>query len=180
MKGMTKMIGSISNTINASSLNLNNNTKVDGKVTIKGEDEKSIMQQKEDEATAVSKDGDTFTISSKSSKVFQSSSKQSALDSVLSYSSEDSTDASGMASVVSNAASSIGITETSTEANESSSSDSNDLSSYTETELKEMVQDGEISQAEYNAEIKKRSENSSSDDTTQAETAVTAQAAVEE
>lgn len=38
----------------------------------------------------------------------------------------------------------------------SSSSDSSDLSGYTETQLKSMLDNGEISQAEYNQEIKSR------------------------
>ncbi len=154
----------------------------------------SETQKQEDEesnATAVSADGDTLEISASGTafqqKTFTATSAQSGLDTVLAG---DEGYTSSTASIVSSAASSAGITEyTSTQAensadastvsSSSSSDSSSNLSSYTTAQLKQMLENGEITQAEYNEEIASR--QSGSTDTEDEETqAVAGAASVEE
>ncbi len=155
----------------------------------------SETQKQEDEesnATAVSADGDTLEISASGTafqqKTFTATSAQSGLDTVLAG---DEGYTSSTASIVSSAASSAGITEyTSTQAetsadasavssSSSSSSDStSNLSAYTTAQLKQMLENGEITQAEYNEEIASR--QSGSTDTEDEETQAVAGAASEE
>jgi hypothetical protein len=80
------------------------------------------------------------------------------------------------ASAISSAAANVGITEYTELTNEnsssasavssdsSSSSSTSSLSEYTDAELKTMLRNGEITQAEYEEEIKRRQEEDSSSD----------------
>jgi hypothetical protein len=135
--------------------------------------------KKEDEATATSSQGDTLTISSagaqKAAKTFTGESANRP--SVAGVSEDSYTDST--AAALSSAASGAGITEYTATKNEnsmnaaavssessssSSTSSESSLSSYTEAELKKMLQNGEITQAEYNAEIKSRQESEDTSD----------------
>lgn len=125
-----------------------------------------------DEALATSQDGDTLVISASGTALAQKTyTGQSAQSGAVSKD-EGYTDAT--AEALSNAAASAGITEYSAVQNEmsnqsaivsgstSGSSSTSNLSNYSEAELKEMLQNGEITRAEYEAEMESRS--TSSDD----------------
>ncbi len=146
------------------------------------ETEKQNAAQNKNESVTTSKDGDTVEISAAGTA--HSAKTYTAMSSTSGTVSKDEGYTSKMAETVSNAASSVGITETSAAKNEmsaqasavsgnssSSSSSTGDLSSYSASELKEMLQNGEITQAEYDAEMKSRS-SSSEDSDTEEETAV--------
>ena len=144
------------------------------------ETETSAQQADTENAYATSDDGDTLTLSASATFRARTFTGQSQLDSTSSD--EGYTDST--AEALKQAASSAGIDSTTQLKNEmnadsaavsgagsagssasgSSSSSETSLSNYTESELKEMLQDGEITQAEYNAEIKSRE-----DDTTDSE-----------
>lgn len=130
--------------------------------------------QNKEEGVETSKDGDTLELSAAgtalASKTFTATSASAGAVS------KDEGYTSKTAQIVSEAAASAGITETTAAKNEmsaqastvsgSSSGSTSNLSSYTATELKEMLQNGEITRAEYDAEIESRS---SSTNTTEEE-----------
>lgn len=155
-------IQNYSNTVSALS-----NTKVSGTK----EAETTAVTENEDGITATSAQGDVVNISGKSLKVF---SAESANRPSETGTAEDGSYKSAVASAVSSAASDIGITEytaAKTEAGTqsaavssgSSTSSTSSLSGYSEAELKQMLQNGEITQAEYNAEIESRQESEDED-----------------
>ena len=155
------------------------------------ETEKQNTAQNTNENVTTSKDGDTVEISAAGTA--RSAKTYTAMSSSSGTVSKDEGYTSKMAETVSNATSSVGITETSAAKNEmsaqsaavsgsssgSSSSSTGDLSSYSASELKEMLQNGEITQAENDAEMKSRS-SSSEDSGTEEETAVSGNGAATE
>jgi hypothetical protein len=162
-----------------------------GKVTTSEAQTSSAAAQNEDETTTTSSQGDTLTISNagaqaqQAQKTVKTFTAESANRPSVAGTSED-TYTDSKAEAISSAASSAGITEYTAVKNEnsanaaavsgsssssSSSSDSN-LSEYTDSELKKMLQNGEITQAEYDAEIKSREESSSDSDDDSETTAV--------
>jgi hypothetical protein len=145
--------------------------------------------QNEDENTVTSSQGDTLTISMAGVKAAKTFTAESANRPSVTGTSEDTyTDAT--ATALSSAASNIGITEYTSVQNEnsanaaavngssssaSSSSSSSNLSEYSESELKEMLEDGEITRAEYEAEINSRKQtDATSDDDSETDTDVDA------
>jgi hypothetical protein len=165
--------------IQAGSTSIYNPTKstlMAGKVTTDAAVTNQADVQNEDENTEVSSQGDTLTISNAGAQAAKTFTAQSANRPSVNGTSEDTyTDAT--AAALSSAASGIGIDDTTIAKSEasadsaavsggsssSSSSDSN-LSEYSEAELKEMLENGEITQAEYEAEIQSRSQSSTSSD----------------
>jgi hypothetical protein len=164
--------------IQAGSTSIYNPTKstlMAGKITTDAAEANQAAVQNEDENTEVSSQGDILTISSAGAQAAKTFTAQSANRPSVNGTSEDTyTDAT--AAALSTAASGVGITDTTIAKSEaaadsaavsgsssSSSSDSN-LSEYSEAELKEMLENGEITQAEYEAEIQSRSQSSTSSD----------------
>jgi hypothetical protein len=145
-----------------------------GKVSTSEKQSKAAALQNEDETVTVSSQGDTVTISNagaQQAKTFKAESTDDVLSGDNGYT--DST-----AAALSSAAADIGINEytavknanssdaaaiSSGSGTDSSSTDS-DLSEYSLSELKEMLESGEITQAEYNAEIQSRQESDTSSD----------------
>ncbi len=139
-------------------------------------------QEENEQVTATSADGDTLEISASSTnivrKTYTGTSSQSAV-------SEDEGYTSGVSQAVASASASIGINEYTAEVDEasassastssSSSSSTSSLSQYSEAELKEMLRNGEITQAEYNAEISSREDTGSEEDESTAGTAAAAE-----
>jgi hypothetical protein len=152
--------------------NQNQNVTGLGKVSVGTQQNVSDAAKNEDETTTASSQGDTVTISkegaAKAAKTFTGQSANRP--SVAGVAEETYTDSTAQA--ISQAASGAGIDEysslknensaasaaVSSESSSSSSSSDSDLSEYSETELKKMLQNGEITQAEYEAEIKSRQE----------------------
>jgi hypothetical protein len=173
--------------IQAGSTSIYNPTKstlMAGKITTDAAEANQAAVQNEDENTEVSSQGDILTISSAGAQAAKTFTAQSANRPSVNGTSEDTyTDAT--AAAFSTAASGVGITDTTIAKSEaaadsaavsgsssSSSSDSN-LSEYSEAELKEMLENGEITQAEYEAEIQSRSQSSiSSDEESEADSVV--------
>jgi hypothetical protein len=142
------------------------------------EDEKN-----DDETTTTSIQGDTLTISNAGAQQ-AAKAQQTSVPDIFTKSTELSTDegyTDANAAAISSAASGIGITEYSATKNEnsvasavvssgsgssstSSTSSESNLSQYSDYELKQMLENDEITQAEYNAEIKSRQENDSDDE----------------
>jgi hypothetical protein len=159
-----------------------------GKVTTAQEQTSAAATQEEDENTTTSSQGDTLTLSTSGVKAAKTFTAQSANRPSVNGTGEDSyTDAT--ASALSSAAAGVGITSATaakaeasadeaavsgSTSSSSSSSDSN-LSEYTESELKEMLENGEITQAEYDAEIQSRSQSDSSSDDEEDSAATVAQ-----
>jgi hypothetical protein len=158
-----------------------------GKVSTGEEQTASAATQNEDETTTTSSQGDTLTISNAGAQAQQTAktfTAQSANRPSVNGTSED-TYTDSKAEAISSAASSAGITEYTSVKNEnsansaavsqssssSSSSSDSSLSQYTDSELKKMLQNGEITQAEYDAEIKSREET---DTTSEEQTETTA------
>jgi hypothetical protein len=156
-----------------------------GKVTTTQE-QTAAAAQEEDENTTVSSQGDTLTLSASGVSAAKTFTAQSANRPSVNGTSEDSyTDAT--ASALSSAAAGVGITsataakaeasadEAAVSGSTSSSSSSTDsnLSEYSESELKEMLENGEITQAEYDAEIQSRSQSESSSDDDEEDSATT-------
>jgi hypothetical protein len=144
---------------------------------------KDTEEKNDDETTTTSIQGDTLTISTAGAQK-AAKTQQTSVPDIFTQSTELSTDegyTDATAAAISSAASSIGITEYSAMKNESSvasaavssgsgssstsstSSESN-LSQYSDYELKQMLENDEITQAEYNAEIQSRQKADSSDD----------------
>ncbi len=124
--------------------------------------EKTSTQEEEEQVTATSVDGDTLEISASSSDIVRKTYTGTSSQSVIS---EDEGYTSVVSQIVAGAASSIGINEyTASVDEEAASSDSSSLSQYTETELKEMLRNGEITQAEYSAEIASREDTGDEED----------------
>jgi hypothetical protein len=145
-----------------------------GKIST-GEEQKALAEeQNEDENTVTSIQGDTLTISNagaQKAKTYTGESSERA--SVSGLTEEAWTDSK--ASAISSAAANAGITEytelknensasASAVSSDSSSSSSSSLSEYTDAELKTMLRNGEITQAEYEEEIKRRQEEDGSSD----------------
>jgi hypothetical protein len=154
-----------------------------GKVSVSEEKPTSTIEQNEDETTMTSVQGDTLTISNAGA---QQAAKAQVADVVTETTTEDNyTDS--LAAAISSAASSVGITEyTATQnansadsaaissgSSSSSTSSDSDLSEYSEYELKTMLQNGEITQAEYNAEIASRQKSETVSDEQSENSAVT-------
>jgi hypothetical protein len=157
------------------------------------QEQTAAAAQEEDENTTTSSQGDTLTLSASGVSAAKTFTAQSANRPSVNGTGEDSyTDAT--ASALSSAAAGVGITSASaakaeasadeaavsgSTSSSSSSSDSN-LSEYTESELKEMLENGEITKAEYDAEIQSRSQSeSSSDDEEETATTVAESGGVE-
>lgn len=151
-------------------VNTNNNVKTSNDVK---SETKNDLKDKQD-GVVMSKDGDTLQISETAAALSQKTFVETS-DSEDSVSTDEGyTDAT--AAALASAAGSAGITEQtavknqmfsdstavsgSSSSSSSSSSSTNNLSQYTSIELKEMLQDGEITQSEYNAEIESRSSSS--------------------
>jgi hypothetical protein len=132
--------------------------------------------QNEDETVTVSAQGDTVTISNagaQQAKTFTA--KSTSVDDLLSA---DNGYTDATAAALSSAAADIGINEYTAVKNENSadaaavssgsgtdsSSTDSDLSEYSLSELKEMLESGEITQAEYNEEIQSRQQSDTSSD----------------
>ena len=167
--------------INASGISgMQTGTAVNAKTVVQDQKaEESEQTTEEEKAYATSTDGDTLNLSTtaaKRAKTFTAQSKQGTTTSDEGY-----TDSTAMA--LQQAASNVGIDSNTQLKNEmsassaavsgssssSSSSTNSSLSSYSETELKEMLRNGEITQAEYNEEIESReSDTSDSTDSTDA------------
>jgi hypothetical protein len=131
--------------------------------------------QEDDENTKTSSQGDVLTISTQGAYAAKTFTGQSASRPSEDGNGEDSyTDST--AAAIASAASDAGINEATATKNansadaaavsgsSSSSSESSSLSQYSEAELKEMLQDGEITRAEYNAEIKSREQSDEADE----------------
>jgi transcription initiation factor IIF auxiliary subunit len=107
---------------------------------------------------------DTSAIYSQASSIFGSSkisASATAKSSTSSQSSDDEVTAvssQGDTLTISSAGSNLAANATANSSDDSSSTE--DLSQYTEYQLKQMLQNGEITQAEYNAEIQSREETS--------------------
>jgi hypothetical protein len=118
----------------------------------------------EDENTTTSSKYDTVTISNAGMQAAQNLTPQ------VTNSSSDGTYTDSRADALASAAAGAGITETASSENESysdvsgSSSSDSDLSQYTESELKEMLQNGEITRAEYESEISSRQQSDTASD----------------
>jgi hypothetical protein len=161
---------------NTALYNPTQNALVSGKVSTTSTTAKdSLAAQNEDENTTTSSQGDTLTISSAGVKAAQVLSVESADRAANGLTDNGYTDAT--ASALSSAASGVGITDYTSVKNEnsvnsaavsgsssSSSSSSSNLTQYSEAELKEMLENGEITQAEYNAEIESRQESDTTSD----------------
>jgi hypothetical protein len=130
----------------------------------------------QDENTTVSSQGDTVTISLAGAQAAKTFTGESANRPSTTGVSEDNGYTDSRAKALASAAADAGITEYSAAQNadsldsaavsgssSSSSSDSN-LSQYSVAELKEMLQNGEITQAEYDEEIQSREQTDSTDD----------------
>ncbi len=161
--------------IQASNTSLYNpvkNNLVTGKITT--DNTEATKKEQEDENTTTSSQGDTVTISNAAMQASKTFTGESANRPSVNGTSEDSyTDAT--AAAIASAASDAGINDATAVKNEnaanasavsgsSSSSDDSSLSQYSEAELKQMLQDGEITRAEYNAEIKSREESEAAED----------------
>ncbi len=151
---------------------------ISAKTTVATDNQKGFSNK--EETLTTSQDGDTLEISASGTAFLQKTytGKSSASSELLQD--EGYTDAT--AAALSSAASSAGITEYSATKNEmnaqaaavsgstssssSSSSSTSNLSSYSESELRKMLQNGEITRAEYDAEIKARSTSSEDSDET--------------
>jgi maltodextrin utilization protein YvdJ len=145
--------------------------------------------QNEDENTSTSSQGDTVTISAAGAQAAKTFTGQSANRASETLASEVDTYTDSTAAALSSVASDAGITEYTAIKNQnsanaaavtgsssgSSSSSSSNLSEYTESELKEMLENGEITRAEYEAEINSRKQsNETSDDQSESDTDVSA------
>ncbi len=133
----------------------------------------AASKDKEDGVT-MSKDGDTVQISAQGTALAQKTFTGTSASEGEVSKDEGYTDAT--AAALSSAAGSDGITEQTAVKNQmsaqssavsgssSGSSSTNNLSQYTDTELKQMLQDGEITQSEYNAELESRSSSTDNSD----------------
>lgn len=142
---------------------------------------KKVSQDKE-EGVTTSKDGDTLEISAAATALAQKN--YSAMSASAGTVSKDEGYTDTTAEIMSNAAASAGITEETAAKNEmsmqasvvsgstsgTSSGSTSNLSSYSASELKEMLQNGEITQAEYDAEMASRSGSSTTESSDESET----------
>jgi hypothetical protein len=163
--------------IQASSTTLYNSTQNTigaAKVTTDNKQLNAQASQEEDENTKTSSQGDVLTISTQGAYAAKTFTGQSASRPSEDGNGEDSyTDST--AAAIASAASDAGINEATATKNansadaaavsgSSSSSEDSSLSQYSEAELKEMLNNGEITQAEYNAEIKSREQSEAADE----------------
>jgi hypothetical protein len=147
-----------------------------GKVSsTKAQTEAAAQKEDEDSTTQTSAQGDTVTISNAGAQMAAKTFSGQSANSPTVAGLTDNGYTDKQASALSSAASSVGITAytatktansadsaaVSSGSSQSSSSESS-LSGYTETQLKTMLQNGEITQAEYNAEIQSRQSEDSS------------------
>jgi hypothetical protein len=160
-----------------------------GKVTTGKAETAQTATQNEDENTVTSSQGDTVTISAAGLQAAKTFTAESANRPSVAGTSED-TYTDSTAAALSSAASDLGITEYTAEKNansanaaavtgssSSSSSSSSNLSEYTESELKEMLENGEITRAEYEAEINSRKQtDETTDDESDSDTATSTDA----
>jgi hypothetical protein len=158
--------------------NTTTNVLSQGKVSTTTAKTESVAAKEEDSTTQTSSQGDTVTISNAGAQMAAKTFSGQSANSPTVAGLTDNGYTDKQASALSSAASSIGITaytatktQNSSEAaavsssSSSSSSSESSLSGYTESQLKTMLQNGEITQAEYNAEIQSRQEAESSSDT---------------
>jgi hypothetical protein len=161
-------------------------TAVTGKVTTSNKELNSQNEQEDDENTTVSSQGDMLTISTQGSLAAKTFTGQSASRPSVDGTGEDSyTDST--ATALASAASDAGINDMTAVKNanaadaaavsgsssaSSSSSEESSLAQYSEAQLKEMLNEGEITQAEYNAEIKSREQSETDEDEDENSTAV--------
>lgn len=137
-----------------------------------------------DGEVSTSVQGDTVSISKKALETFAAFSENSIASGGSGVSEESFTDSTALAS----AANSAGIDEYTSLKNEnqaasssvsessnSASSSSSELSSCSESKLKQMLSNGEISQSQYNAEIAKREAASLEDSSTDSDISKTKQ-----
>jgi hypothetical protein len=164
--------------IQANSTTLYNSTRNTigaAKVTTDNKQLNAQSSQEEDENTKTSSQGDVLTISTQGAYAAKTFTGQSASRPSEDGTGEDSyTDST--AAAIASAASDAGINEATATKNansadaaavsgsSSSSSEDSSLSQYSEAELKEMLQDGEITRAEYNAEIKSREQSDAAEE----------------
>jgi hypothetical protein len=164
---------------------------VTGKVSTSKEDTTPAAEQNEDENTATSSQGDTVTISGAGIQAAKTFTGQSANRASETLASEEDTYTDSTAAALSSAAADAGITEYTAAKNQnsanaaavtgsssgSSSSSGSNLSEYTESELKEMLENGEITRAEYEAEINSRKQtDETTDDESDSDTATSTDA----
>jgi hypothetical protein len=160
---------------NTTLYNSTQNTIGAAKVTTDNKQLNAQATQEDDENTKTSSQGDVLTISTQGAYAAKTFTGQSASRPSEDGNGEDSyTDST--AAAIASAASDAGINEATATKNansadaaavsgsSSSSSENSSLSQYSEAELKEMLQDGEITRAEYNAEIKSREQSESADE----------------
>lgn len=148
-----------------------------GKLTTGEAQKNNTASQDQDETVTTSSQGDTLTISDAGALAAKTFTAQSAnRPSVDGLTDEGYTDST--AAAISSAAADAGITEytsvknanaedsaaVSSGSSSGTSSADSDLSQYSLSELKEMLEDGEITQAEYNAEIQSRQTGSTASD----------------
>jgi hypothetical protein len=159
---------------NTTLYNSTQNTIGAAKVTTDNKQLNAQATQEDDENTKTSSQGDVLTISTQGAYAAKTFTGQSASRPSEDGNGEDSyTDST--AAAIASAASDAGINEATATKNansadaaavsgSSSSSENSSLSQYSEAELKEMLQNGEITRAEYNAEIKSREQSDAADE----------------
>jgi hypothetical protein len=175
-KGDHIMIQSIqAGNTNSLFFNSASNVSTIGKVSTE-ETKNASTAKDEDESTTVSSQGDTVTISLAGQQAAKTFTGESANRPSTDGISKDEGYTDSRAAALASAAAEAGITEYSAAQNANSldsaavsgssgsaSSDS-DLAQYSVAELKEMLQNGEITQAEYDEEIQSREQTGTTDD----------------
>jgi hypothetical protein len=139
-------------------------TAVSGTLSVNGKSAAAQTSQTKQadgqQATATSEQGDTLSLSAQGTALASSMNTDAAsADTASAETSEEE----ALASTLADAAADAGVSES----DDTSSTDSS-LSSYTETQLKEMLRNGEITQAEYNAEIQSREQEAEETDNSDA------------
>lgn len=117
------------------------------------------VSESKDGTVETSAQGDVLTISSAGSMLSKSLSATAESGDIATDNGYQDSTAQALAS----AANAVGINDASAAKSEQASTSgtsSSNLTSYSEAQLKEMLNNGEITQAEYNAEIKSRQEKS--------------------
>ena len=108
-----------------------------GETAQSAKESKNVGYDEGQQYTATSSQGDTLEISSAGSSAYENSEKK-----------EENSEQTNISKIVSETVD--------TDDSDGTTSASEDLSSYTETELKQMYQNGEISKADYDEEIASR------------------------
>ncbi len=177
--------------LNATNLNLNNlgdySNSIGKTSSVKVASQNATTTQATDEKVEQSAQGDTVTISSAGSALSQQQTTSQATNQASQktftgdiagkedgYLKVSETQTDSMAGVLASAAADAGITDTtstttatgttSSSSDSSSSDSSDDLSSYTESQLLTMLNNGEITQSQYNSEIESRKADDTASD----------------